>query len=53
MKVHRLNSAWHSTKKENYIKHATREHAIHKVCGRTPTMALYTRTVLYSLHCLP
>lgn len=30
VKVHRLNSAWHSTKKENYIKHATREHAIHK-----------------------
>ncbi len=32
VKVHRLSSAWNDAKKQNYIKHATREHAIHKVC---------------------
>ena len=30
VKVHRLSSAWNDAKKQNYIKHATREHAIHK-----------------------
>jgi hypothetical protein len=34
VKVHRLAGSWNDAKKQNYIKHATREHAIHKVRGR-------------------
>jgi tousled-like kinase len=30
VKVHQLNPAWGDSKKQNYIRHATREYAIHK-----------------------
>ena len=29
-KVHQLNSSWSDAKKQNYIKHATREYEIHR-----------------------
>ena len=31
VKIHQLSSHWHDAKKANYIRHATREYAIHKV----------------------
>lgn len=30
VKIHQLNSAWTEEKKHNYMKHATREYAIHR-----------------------
>lgn len=30
MKIHQLNSSWTEEKKHNYMKHATREYAIHR-----------------------
>jgi tousled-like kinase len=30
VKIHQLNPQWHDAKKQNYIRHATREYAIHK-----------------------
>jgi tousled-like kinase len=30
VKVHQLNSQWTEEKKQSYMKHATREYAIHR-----------------------
>jgi len=30
VKIHQLNSSWTEEKKHNYMKHATREYAIHR-----------------------
>ncbi len=40
-KVHQLNPHWSHAKKENYIKHATREYEIHKDLHHPHIVELY------------
>lgn len=39
-KIHQLNTQWPEVKKQNYIKHATREYTIHKVRLKVSCMQL-------------
>eukprot|EP00056_Hartaetosiga_gracilis_P005723 m.88147 g.88147 ORF g.88147 m.88147 type:complete len:703 (-) comp12260_c1_seq3:4716-6824(-) len=40
-KVHQLNPHWNDSKKENYVKHATREYNIHKNLHNPHVVELY------------
>jgi tousled-like kinase len=41
VKIHQLNNGWSEGKKQNYIKHATREYAIHKVMAHPNVVKLH------------
>lgn len=41
VKVHQLNPAWGDSKKQNYIRHATREYAIHKTLQHPHVVRLH------------
>lgn len=41
VKVHQLNPSWGDSKKQNYIRHATREYAIHKTLQHPHVVSLH------------
>lgn len=41
VKIHQLNSAWTEEKKQNYMKHATREYAIHREMSHPRVVRLF------------
>lgn len=41
VKVHQLATSWSDAKKQNYIKHVTREYSIHKVLSHPRVVHLY------------
>lgn len=41
VKIHQLNSAWAEEKKQNYMKHATREYAIHREMSHPRVVRLF------------
>ena len=41
VKIHQLNQAWTEEKKQNYMKHATREYAIHREMSHPRVVRLF------------